>query len=60
MISENQKPIQSNFKAKSEPHQILEGVELHGKNAIVTGGYSGIGLETTSCLLYTSPSPRDS
>jgi len=50
MISENQKPIQSNFKAKSEPHQILEGVELHGKNAIVTGGYSGIGLETTRAL----------
>jgi len=50
MISENQKPIQSNFKAKSEPHQILEGIELHGKNAIVTGGYSGIGLETTRAL----------
>lgn len=50
MISENQKPIQSNFKSKSEPHQILEGVELHGKNAIVTGGYSGIGLETTRAL----------
>ena len=45
MISENQRPVGSNFKARSEPAQILEGIELHNKNVIVTGGYSGIGLE---------------
>ena len=50
MISENQRPVGSNFKARSEPAQILEGIELQNKNVIVTGGYSGIGLETTRAL----------
>ena len=50
MISINQKPTGSNFGAKSEPSEVLAGIELHGKIAIVTGGYSGIGLETTRAL----------
>ena len=50
MISDNQKPVNSGFEAKSEPHQILDGIELNNKTAIVTGGYSGIGLETTRAL----------
>jgi len=50
MISNNQKPVNSGFEAKSEPHQILDGIELNNKTAIVTGGYSGIGLETTRAL----------
>ena len=50
MISNNQKPVNSGFEAKSEPHQILGGIELNNKTAIVTGGYSGIGLETTRAL----------
>ena len=50
MISANQKPTGSHFGAKSEPSEVLEGIELHGKNVIVTGGYSGIGLETTRAL----------
>jgi NAD(P)-dependent dehydrogenase (short-subunit alcohol dehydrogenase family) len=50
MISVNQKPTGSNFGAKSEPSEVLAGIELHGKNVIVTGGYSGIGLETTRAL----------
>ena len=50
MISDNQKPVNSGFEAKSEPHQILGGIELNNKTAIVTGGYSGIGLETTRAL----------
>ena len=57
MISNLQKPIISGFDSKSDADKIVKEEDLSGKIAIVTGGYSGIGLET--CLLYTSPSPRD-
>ena len=50
MISKLQKPINSGFGAKSEPSEILEGIDLAGKTIMVTGGYSGIGLETSKAL----------
>jgi NAD(P)-dependent dehydrogenase (short-subunit alcohol dehydrogenase family) len=50
MAVENQKPLGSGFGAKSSSEEIMRGVDLSGKNAIVTGGYSGIGLETTKAL----------
>ena len=50
MISELQKPINSGFGAKSEPHEVLRDIDLSGKIAMVTGGYSGIGLETSRAL----------
>jgi len=45
-----QQPIGSGFGYRSTAEDVLEGVDLTGRLAIVTGGYSGIGLETTRAL----------
>jgi NAD(P)-dependent dehydrogenase (short-subunit alcohol dehydrogenase family) len=45
-----QRPIGSGFGPASTAAEVLRGVDLSGKAAIVTGGYSGIGLETTRAL----------
>lgn len=50
MAVDHQKPVQSSFHAKSEAAEIVAGLDLSGRTAIVTGGYSGIGLETTRAL----------
>ena len=42
-----QKPIGSGFDATSTANDVIKGVDLTGKTAIITGGYAGIGLETT-------------
>ena len=45
-----QTPLGSGFGARSEPDEVLAGIDLGGRSAIVTGGYSGIGLETVRAL----------
>lgn len=51
MAAENQRPIGSGFGPKSTAADVMKGVDLSGKTAVVTGGYSGIGLETTRALV---------
>lgn len=45
-----QHKIGSGFGARSTAAEVLDGIDLSGKLAVVTGGYSGLGLETTRAL----------
>ena len=50
MAARDQVPLGSGFHAKSTAKEVVAGIDLSGKHAIVTGGYSGIGLETVRAL----------
>ncbi|HEY9048132.1 MAG TPA: SDR family NAD(P)-dependent oxidoreductase [Ohtaekwangia sp.] len=45
-----QQPLNSGFNASSTTSDVIKGIDLTGKIAIVTGGNAGIGLETTKTL----------
>lgn len=50
MALSEQVPTNSGFQAKTDGAVVIADLDLAGKTAIVTGGYSGIGLETTRAL----------
>jgi NAD(P)-dependent dehydrogenase (short-subunit alcohol dehydrogenase family) len=45
-----QRTINSPFGYRSTAADVLDGLDLRGQLAVVTGGYSGIGLETVRAL----------
>jgi len=49
-VTTSQHRINSGFGATTTATEVLAGIDLTGRLAVVTGGYSGLGLETTKAL----------
>lgn len=49
-MTTKQHPIGSGFPAASTAADVIAGIDMRGKNVIVTGGHAGLGLETTRTL----------
>ncbi|MDI5961705.1 SDR family NAD(P)-dependent oxidoreductase [Streptomyces sp. SL13] len=49
-MTTTQHRIGSGFGPRSTAAEVLDGIDLTGRLAVVTGGYSGLGLETTRAL----------
>ncbi|HEX6628996.1 MAG TPA: oxidoreductase [Gemmatimonadaceae bacterium] len=49
-MTTKQAPIHSGYSATTTAREVIGGRRLDGVTAIVTGGYSGVGLETTRAL----------
>ena len=50
MAVKTESPIRTPFGAESTAAEVVEGIDLTGKRAIVTGAASGIGIETARAL----------
>ncbi|MEW5627369.1 SDR family NAD(P)-dependent oxidoreductase [Streptomyces hydrogenans] len=50
MTATDQQPLGSPFSAATTAEDVMAGRDLSGTTAVVTGGYSGLGLETTRAL----------
>ncbi|MCX6396250.1 MAG: oxidoreductase [Propionibacteriales bacterium] len=46
-----QRPLGSGFGLHTTATEVLAGIDLSGKRALVTGGYSGIGIEMVRALV---------
>lgn len=51
-MTNKQHPIGSGFTAANTTTDVLAGIDLTGRNAIVTAGHVGLGLETTRALSH--------
>ncbi|WP_421367925.1 SDR family NAD(P)-dependent oxidoreductase [Agrobacterium tumefaciens] len=49
-MADHQKPLGTSYGPYSTAEEVLRGINLTGKTAIITGGASGLGLETSSVL----------
>ena len=49
-MTHRQHPLGTPFTAASTADEVLAGLDLSGRNAVVTGGHAGIGLEVTRAL----------
>jgi NAD(P)-dependent dehydrogenase (short-subunit alcohol dehydrogenase family) len=49
-MTTQQHPLPSGFGHDTTAAEVLQGIDLTGKTAIVTGGYSGIGIEEVRAL----------
>jgi len=49
-MTQKQHPIGTGFTAASTADEVLEGIDLSGTHVVVTGGHTGLGLETTRAL----------
>jgi NAD(P)-dependent dehydrogenase (short-subunit alcohol dehydrogenase family) len=49
-MEHKQHPIGTGFTAASTADDVLAGIDLSGKNVIVTAGHTGLGLEVTRAL----------
>ncbi|WP_266064101.1 SDR family NAD(P)-dependent oxidoreductase [Brucella intermedia] len=49
-MTDHQAPLGSGLDAHTTASSVLSGLDIKGRYAIVTGGHSGLGLETTKAL----------
>jgi NAD(P)-dependent dehydrogenase (short-subunit alcohol dehydrogenase family) len=49
-MTTKQTPLHSGFGAETTAREVIANLRLDGLNAVVTGGYAGVGLETTRAL----------
>ncbi len=52
-----QRPIGSGFGAATTVDEVLAGIDLSGMLIVVTGGYSGIGIENVRSFSAAGATP---